>query len=383
MQDPKSILCVGNEWFPVSPGGQERYVYELTRQLASGGDVVTLCAFDIQDTDDNTPVKLINLGESSSKLWKRMQTAGNIFRATQVNERFKAINFHFSLYAVPLLLQLSDDIPTTLTFHGPWSLESQQEGANGLSVLIKSWIESWVYKRCNRFIVLSKAFGTILHETYRVPWHKIHVIPGGVDISHFQCNLSRSEARAKLDWPCDRPILFTPRRLVHRMGLDKLISALIQVKQQIPNVWLAIAGRGPLREMLEQKVRDYNLEENVIFLGYLPDKDLPVAYQAADLTVIPSQSLEGFGLVLLESLASGTPVLCTPVGGMPEIVEPFDSALIADSTEESAIAERLNDFLNGSLELPCREACREYAVRNFGWEAISSQVRSVLLQPKV
>lgn len=244
---------------------------------------------------------------------------------------------------------------------------------------MRHWVEQEVYHRCDRFIVLSKAFGDILHQEYRVPWSKIHVIPGGVDAGKFQSNLSRQQARTQLGWPQDRAILFTPRRLVYRMGLDKLLTALAKVKRQVPDIWLAIAGKGPLQSLLKQQVMELGLSNYVRFLGFLPDDHLPLAYQAADLTVMPSQSLEGFGLVLIESLACGTPVLCTPIGGMPEVIEPFSPDLITDSTEETAIAERLEELLTGKVSMPSREACREYASTHFDWQKIARQVRNVLL----
>lgn len=376
----KGILCIGTGWFPTSPGGLERYVYELIHYLATQ-DAIELCGVGLPQSEPNSSIQLINLCESDWTLWRRLfYTYINFARKKLFH--IDAINLHFSLYCLPLLFIFPSNTPITFTFHGPWASESNDEGGTQLSISIKTWVEKQVYQKCDRFIVLSKAFGTILHETYHVSWEKIHVIPGGVDTCSFQPNLSRPEARSQLNWPQDRPILFTPRRLVYRMGLDKLITALAQIKPQIPDVWLAIAGKGPLRGSLEQQVRDLNLEENVKFLGFLPDKDLPVAYQAADLTVMPSQSLEGFGLVLLESLACGTPALCTPVGGMPEVVEPFYPALVTPSADENAIAERLIDFLSGRLELPSREACREYAVNNFDWKAIAPRVREVLLKPK-
>jgi glycosyltransferase involved in cell wall biosynthesis len=240
-------------------------------------------------------------------------------------------------------------------------------------------MEQQVYNRCDRFIVLSKAFGTILHQHYQVPWGKIHIIPGGVDTNRFQPNLSRQQAREQLNWHQDRIILFTPRRLVHRMGIDILLTALAKIKSKIPDVWLAVAGKGALRDCLEQQAAQLGLHNHVKFLGYLPDDQLPVAYQAADLTVVPSQSLEGFGLILLESLACGTPVLCTPVGGMPEILEPFSPQLITDSTNADAIALKLEALLTGELSMPSRTVCREYAITNFNWSKIAQQVRQVLL----
>ncbi len=260
------------------------------------------------------------------------------FKKTRVGKP-DAINLHFALYSFPILDILPKGVPITFNFHGPWASESQQEVVNKkLSLFLKHWlIEQSTYNRCDRFIVLSKAFGNILHQQYQVPWSKINVIPGGVDISKFQTNLSPQEARTQLGWPSNRHILFTSRRLVHRMGLDKLLQALATIKPKIPDVWLAIAGRGHIQATLQQQATELGLDDNVKFLGFIPDEQLPIAYQAADLTVIPSQSFEGFGLAIVESLACGTPVMCTPVGGMPEIL--------------AAIFTRFNYYFNRSFKL--------------------------------
>ncbi|MBW4658850.1 MAG: glycosyltransferase family 4 protein [Drouetiella hepatica Uher 2000/2452] len=374
---PISTLCLGMGWFPQTPGGLNRYVHELILQLATQGKV-ELCGVGLPAYLLNPPIMLTDLASPHQQLPQRLWSVHQRFQQRQMAYP-DAINLHFALYSFPLLQSFPKNVPVTFTFHGPWAFEGQQEGEGKWSTLFKQWIEKRVYDRCDRFIVLSKAFGTILHETYSIPWNKIHIIPGGVDTQRFQRNLSRQEARSQLSWHLDRPTLFTTRRLVHRMGLDKLLTALVEVKRQVPDVWLAIAGKGPIRADLEQQVQRLRLQDNVKFLGFLPDEQLPLAYQAADLTVVPSQSLEGFGLILLESLAAGTPALCTPVGGMPEVITPFCPELITDSIEAEAIAERLTDFLTGKLPLPSRDACREYACRNFDWQIIAPRVRQVLL----
>jgi glycosyltransferase involved in cell wall biosynthesis len=374
-----NILCVGLGWFPKNPGGLDRYVYELTHQLALGQDRVELCGVGLPEALPNSPIKLTNLASPDSSLGRRLWDTRSNF-LSQKAAKPNAINLHFALYSLPLLKVLPDGVPITFTFHGPWALESKQEGASKLGVFLKHWlVEKRVYDRCDRFIVLSKAFGNILHQEYQVPWRKIHIIPGGVDLTRFQPNLSRQEARTQLNWPQDRVILFTPRRLVNRMGLDKLLTAVAKIKSIIPNVWLAIAGKGPIKAALEQQASKLGLNDSVKFLGFLPDDQLPLAYQAADLTIMPSQSLEGFGLVLLESLACGTPALCTPVGGMPEVLEPFSPNLITASPEATDIAERLEEVLTGKVSMPSRTACREYAATNFDWQKIAQQVRQVLL----
>lgn len=380
-----NIICLGLGWFPKKPGGLERYVYELVRYLAANGDRIELCGVGLPETspDPDSTIELINLAEPDDRIWQRIGLIRANFQQflKQKNTKPDAINLHFALYSLPLLQFLPSEVPITFSFHGPWSLESEKEGNNKLSVLVKYWIEQIVYQRCDRFIVLSKAFGTILHERHHIPWSKIHVIPGGVDPNQFQINLSRTQAREQLGWQTEGFILFTPRRLVQRMGLDVLLNALAQVKQQYPQVWLAIAGKGPQQVYLEQQVLELGLESNVKFLGYLPDNQLDIAYQAADLTIMPSQSFEGFGLVLLESLACGTPVLCTPIGGMPEVLMSFSPELITTSADAEAIATCLKSVLSGTISLPDRDSCQDYASTNFNWTKIAAQVREVLLLP--
>ncbi len=375
-----SILTLGTGWFPKHPGGLERYIYELTHQLATHQDQVELCGVGLPVDHQNTKIKLTNLADPDTKISNRLWSIRHNFKQTRLGKP-DAINLHFALYSFPILDILPKDIPITFNFHGPWAAESQEEVVNQkFNIWLKEQlIEKITYNRCDRFIVLSKAFGQILHQKYQIPWEKIQIIPGGVDIDHFQNNLSRQEARTKLNWPTNRPILFTSRRLVHRMGIDKLLQAIAMIKPDIPDIWLAIAGRGHIQALLQQQVRELGLENNVQFLGFLPENDLPTAYQAADLTVMPSQSFEGFGLAILESLACGTPVLCTPVGGMPEILQRFSPELITESITVESIADKLAQIMLGKLILPSREECRNYTVKYYDWTNIAQQVRQVLL----
>ncbi|MDZ8107279.1 MAG: glycosyltransferase family 4 protein [Nostoc sp. DedQUE12a] len=376
-----SILTLGLGWFPKNPGGLERYIYELTHKLAANQDEIELCGVGLPEGEPNLPIKLTNLADVDTNICQRLWSIRRNFQKTRTNKP-DAINLHFALYSFPILDILPKKVPVTFNFHGPWAFESKQEVVNkNLSLLIKHWlIEQTTYNRCDRFIVLSKAFGNILHQKYQVPWSKINVIPGGVDINWFQPNLSPQEACRQLGWPDNRRILFTSRRLVHRTGVDKLLQAIAIIKPRIPDIWLAIAGRGHIQSALQQQATELGLDDNVKFLGFLPDEQLPIAYQAAELTVVPSQSFEGFGLVVVESLASGTPVLCTPVGGMPEILTQFSPDLITTSTEASAIAEKLEQALLGNIPIPSREACRQYATKHYDWNQIAQRVRKILLE---
>ena len=100
-------------------------------------------------------------------------------------------------------------------------------------------------------------------------------------------------------------------------------------------------------------------------------------YQAADVTILPTQSLEGFGTIITESLACEMPVIVTPIGGMPEVVAPLGAGLIAHSARPEDIAERICAVLDGNLTLPDAESCRRYAVDAFAWQGVAQRVRTI------
>jgi len=135
---------------------------------------------------------------------------------------------------------------------------------------------------------------------------------------------------------------------------------------------LLIAGRGPLQSELAGRIGGLSLEHNVRLLGFLPDEHLPLAYRAADLSVVPTQALEGFGLIALESLAAGTPAVVTPVGGLPEVTGPLASSLVFESADSGAMAQRLIELLEGK-GTPDSMACRNYA-SEFAWHNIIGNV---------
>jgi glycogen(starch) synthase len=263
-------------------------------------------------------------------------------------------------------------------FHGAWALEGAYEGAGKVSVAVKHALERVVYSRGSRFIVLSEASGAILEHEYGVPHEAVRVIPGGVEMHKFRDTLSRSEAREVLGWPADRPTIVTVRRLARTKGLGNLIDAIDAVRRAVPDVLLMIAGTGPLEHELAEQVRDLGLARWVRFIGHV-GADLPTVYRAADISVVPSLALEGFGLVVIESLACGTPALVTPVTGLPEVVADLDPALVFPSVDKTDIARGLIDALTGRVPLPSSANCVVHAER-FDWPVIAQRIAAVYLE---
>ncbi|WP_233567678.1 glycosyltransferase [Cohnella faecalis] len=138
------------------------------------------------------------------------------------------------------------------------------------------------------------------------------------------------------------------RRLVRRMGIDRLIRAMAKVKSDVPGAKLVIAGDGTMRSELERLTAELGLGDSVRFVGRVSNEDLVRWYQAADFSIVPTVTLEGFGLVTVESLACGTPVLGTPNGGTKEILEPFHPELLFRDDSPEALAYTISAVLRGT-----------------------------------
>ncbi|MDA8259954.1 MAG: glycosyltransferase family 4 protein [Betaproteobacteria bacterium] len=371
-----SALAIGNAWFAEKPGGLDRVYMELARHLpAAGVDqrglVVGSAAVAAQSGG-----RVQAFAPAAAALGWRLLAARRALRAALRRQPPDVLVAHFALYAFPSLERLRAQ-PFVVHFQGPWAAESAVEGSRPLVTRAQALLERAVYRRADRLIVLSRAFADELARRYRIDPARIRVIPSGVDTTVFADLPARRVARAHLGWPQDRPIVLCLRRLVRRMGLEDLIDAALELRRRVPGVLVLIAGRGPLQAELQQRIDALGLAASVRLLGFVADADLPLAYRAADLGVVPTLALEGFGLITLESLAAGTPVLVTPVGGLPEAVQELARDLVLPASGRAALAAGLGAALRGELALPDAAACQDYVARHHAWPDIATRVAAV------
>jgi glycosyltransferase involved in cell wall biosynthesis len=370
-------LQLGINWLPEQGGnGLDRVFYALIQHLPGVGVGADGLVVGSERVARETNRQVVAFAPDSLALPKRLRALRRVMRREVDLGRYDLVASHFALYAFPVLQQLKRR-PLVVHFHGPWAWESQVEGESMLKVKAKAALERAVYRQGGRLIVLSMAFRGVLQRNYGIPEDRVRIVQGGVSVDRFDTGLSRREARARLGWPQDRPTVFCVRRLSRRMGLENLIAAMEAVRERVPEALLHVAGKGPLAETLEEHVRAAGLDEHVRLLGFVPDEDLPLAYRAADVSVVPTVALEGFGLITVESLAAGTPVIVTPVGGLPEVVEDLSDRLVLPDLEVGTLGAYLSDALRGDVALPTADACQAYARARFDWPVIAGQVRRV------
>ena len=349
--------------FDPSGGGADRCFDDLLKGLEANGRAFTAAAFD-GEANAGGDFRRISLGSSGVPIWKRRAALRRFGSEISSAPPPNVLATHFSLYAF-FLLPFLQGTKHVVHFHGPWAEEGAAAGAGKLTVFLKRRIERAVYSRADRFVTLSKAFRLLLIEDFGVRPEKITVIPGSVDLERFRPPTDRNALRRRLGWPLDRRIIFCVRRLVARMGIAELLEAFAGIAALLPDVDLHIGGRGELESELRDRALRLGLERRIVFCGFVPEDDLPDHYAASDLTILPSQKLEGFGLAAIESLACGIPVLVTPVGGLPEVVAGFGKNLILEGTGSDAIAHGLRRSLDVPGFLPSPGECRKFAEKRY------------------
>lgn len=268
---------------------------------------------------------------------------------------------------------------TVFLFHGPWGLEytfSQQARPRGI---LRRLLDPWISRQLNRteghaLAASPQVFVASQYIQRQLPiWHPrvdspVRVISAGANFTQFTPPANRSATRSRWHLGPAEFLFLTVRRLDPRMGLAPLIEAFASASSRHPNARLWLAGRGPQQQELQSLIDSRQLQGRVKLLGFVPEADLADLYASADLTLMPSLDLEGFGLATVESLACGTPVLASDAGANPELVGPLDNSLIYPTGDMESLRSRLERILDGKLPLPPRTRCAEYVRAEFQWD---------------
>jgi glycosyltransferase involved in cell wall biosynthesis len=373
-------------------GGAERVLYEQTTRLFQRGHNIFIVTRKLPNHEkDNEIIDGVNewryFYNSRNSLTFISSTRLNskrLFESLHQNIHFDCINFHQPFSAIGAINSpLSIRIPKIYTCHSLSFEEYISRNGNHHRFFSKcaNFIQSRGYKKIeknildksNEIIVLSKFTKDKINSIYKINNNKIRIIPGGVDLNKFAPPINKEKIRKKLNIPNNKIILFTVRNLVQRMGLENLIVAFNHMLKQKAEITLVIGGEGKLKTGLIALARSFGIEEHIHFVGFIPEDRLPAYYQMADIFVLPTKDLEGFGLVTLEAMASGLPVLGTPVGGTNEILGKFDSNFLFKGIDPNSISKLIMEKYELIKHHPLKweqisRQCRNFVERNYSWE---------------
>lgn len=388
-----NYLCAVDSYFHDYPGGTARVALDIALLMREYGHHVTMiCKAENGQQDASTVIeyegiRILRYKKTNFNNWSpfyvqnQIKTVKKAIHKFLPNIEWDIIHIH-SLFTGAGVMEALGDKPRYLyTVHSPVVAEQKINWAHqgligkvkllfGLRILKR--LENIILHKASAIHVLSK-FTKSQIQYFHGFADKITIIPHWIQPQYIRTK-KKADARALLGWPQNIPILFTIRNHIPRTGLDIAIDAITPLTIQKRCIFI-VAGDGPMRTMLQQRaIKAGAGPAQIVFTGHLSDKKLMLAYQAADLFVLPTIELECFGLIILEALAMGCPIVATNVAAISELLEPILPDFIVPANNVTAMRTKLQDYLKGKLAVPEQATLIDYVQRRYAKKVISQNI---------
>ena len=388
------VLMLSWEFPPRIIGGIARHVHELSLALAGQGVQVEVVTAHHPGAPDREGVRIPKAKAAQGRLVVHRAPPDPVLPLDFLNgihqlngsmvetairvlqeERADLIHAHDWLVApAAKLLKHAFRLPLVGTIHA--TEHGRNQGIhNDLQHYIHSWewllsYESW------RTICCSKFMAEELHRVLATPDDKLDVIPNGLDLRRLGTRRKvDADFRHRFAAPSDRIIMFVGR-MVREKGAHVLVQAVPVVLAQHPEAKFIIAGGGQ-NDHLRRLAQALRVQDRVMLTGFVSEEDLQGLYQVAEVAVYPSL-YEPFGIVALEGMASGVPVVTSDVGGLREVVDHGVTGLHTWANNPESLAWGINEVL-GNPELAqqlARQGQRKVKAE-FGWDRIAGMTLKV------
>ena len=330
--------------FPPATGGIQTMLHEIVRRGSRDSAVITADQPGAADFDRQQPFQVLRLKFTSDRIITRTLELVQAGLPWARSGKYAAIHCgHVSFAGAAYQLRMFSRLPYWVYSYGMELLPLRHGGG-------KAHVYKFFLRQADRHITISRYTRQLLIDC-GVDARKIDIVPLGVDTARLRPNLDTGEIRQRLGLPAGR-MLLTVARLMERKGHAYVLQALALLRDQMPDLHYLIVGDGPQRNGLHRLISELGLQDRARLLGRVAEEDLPLLYNCCDVFVMPAaeipekEEVEGFGLVFLEAMACGKPVIGGNSGGIPDaippqaglIVPPKDANLLA-----AAIAELLSD----------------------------------------
>lgn len=381
-------------------GGQNVYVRQVGEALAKLGWQVDMFTRKTREDDDtivqHSPhcrtIRLVAGPQEfvpRDRLFEFMPAFVEAFQTYQAKYHYPLIHTNYWMSAwVGLEVKKTHNVQLIHTYHSLGAIKYQTVLNQPAIAPIRLDVEQQILEQSNCIVATSPQEQEALRTLVSQLGH-IEVIPCGTDIENFQA-IPKSEARSQLGFKPDQQIALYVGRFDPRKGIETLVRACAQL-QENPDLHLVIVGGsdptqldGQERLRIETIVEGLGLSEQTTFVGRVGHDRLPLYYTAADVCVIPSH-YEPFGLVAIEAMACGTPVVASAVGGLKFSIVPEETGLLVPPQNVEAFADAIKRILSDELwAKKLRRQASERVQRNFSWSGVAAQLsdlyRRVLAQ---
>ncbi|MFH1667718.1 MAG: glycosyltransferase family 4 protein [Candidatus Komeilibacteria bacterium] len=353
----KNILILTQQLYPRFAGGSAKVAWQQALTLAEENNITVITPGADQNTNN---VKIIGYPiNTRSQSINDLKSGYQAIKNELAKKNYDQVIIHHP-YIGKAFLKCKNATPYTYMFHASTALETKSQGLDlehqdGLKsviakiikpffILITKRIENKLLKNAEAIWVFSEFSKKIIQHYFpKVQNTKIQLITYQTP-SQFQPG-NKEKLREEYQIKPSTLVALTIRRLVPRMGIDWLIDNWRHVLNKYPNIKLYIIGTGYLEGAIRKKLVQKNLTNQIFLLGKLSEQKLIDYYQLADFFVLPTKDYEGLGLVTLEALACGLPVIGTNIGATPEILNKVSKHLVMPTMDSAALLNAIDYVL--------------------------------------
>lgn len=369
-------------------GGMSVYIRELARELGTRGhwvDIYTRLNGTKHDQiiDLNENVRLIHLGAGNNGYVHKLALyyyLSDFFRALEKFKNREDLHYdliHSHYWLSGRLGNWAQDrwnIPHIVMFHTLGAVKNNAAiGEQEPELRVAA--EKKLTQTCQRILAPTERERENIVRFCNAPSEKIGVVPCGVNLDLFQ-PMDQAAARQRLGFQDDESIVLYVGRFAPIKGIDRLLEAMTYLKHYQRLRLLIIGGDGPDTpefQNLQDLTRKLGIQDLVTFAGRIEQKSLPPYYSAADVLVVPSY-YESFGLVGLESLACGTPVVATQVGAMGNILRDGKSGQLVANAQPRTLAHSIEKIIAASPATTVSAQGIRASVLKYGWSNVASAI---------
>jgi phosphatidylinositol alpha-mannosyltransferase len=357
------------------PGGVTEHIRHLARWLEQlGHDVRTFAPSGRSRAETDMPnfyrigrAIPIPVNSSVARITLSFHLASRVSDILE-RERFDVLHFHEPLMpALPLTLLRLSTTANVGTFH---AFARSNVGYYYGRAIFKHYLE-----RLHAMIAVSEPARDFVRQYF--PTAPLRVIPNGVDVDRFQP--ARPPIRHLRDGAVN--VLFVGR-LEPRKGLRDLLRGYEYMKSRVPHSRLVIVGDGPQRARVESHIASHHLRD-VVMAGYVPEPVLPRYYASADIFCSPATGSESFGIVLLEAMASGLPVVATEIPGYLSVVEPGRDSVTVRPKSWAELGAALTLLARDEQLRRRMGAAGLEKARRYSWREVTTRVIEVYQEARL
>jgi len=358
-------------------GGMSVYIRETAKEFGKRGHMVDIYtrlngSGQKQTAELYENVRLIHLRAGNYGQLNKLALYAHLDEFFKELERFRTKEFlaYDLIHSHYWLSGKVGNWAHVFMFHTVGAVKNSTAGSEKEPEL-RTAIEKQLAGNCDRILVATdKERGHVIQH-YGASPETIGVVPCGVNLDLFR-PLNKAAARRQLGFSHNESIVLFVGRFAPVKGIDRLMEAIahLQQHQQLRLVVIGGDGHGtPEQQRFQRLARKLSIGDSVTFVGRIEQDRLPPYYSAADILVVPSY-YESFGLVALESLASGTPVVATKVGAMESILREGETGHVVSNGSPRLLAKGIEKFLWGSNGISAREV--RASVLRFSWANVAS-----------